>query len=211
MLSTPYFRAEDGHIYAQTYGMYHAMLAWNEELVAEAGMSEKDLPNTWEEYVRFAKELTRYDTDGNVTQAGWGTLTNYWQASWVWLDMMYQAGGHQYTEDVKKCLKTAKKTGVKLYTTKKIKDMPNAIPYPLDDIIKEFNSDYFGSGVDYAIAFAIYSGATEIHLWGILMILKFEYAHQKPSVEHWLGIAKGHGIKTVIHGKGSSILFSIPI
>jgi hypothetical protein len=114
--------------------------------------------------------------------------------------------GRRGPEEVKACLKGAKKSGVPFYTTKKIKDMPNSIAYPLDEIIEEFDSDYFGSGVDYAIALAIHKGATEIHLWGILMILKFEYAHQKPSVEHWLGVAKGRGVKTVIHGQGSSIL-----
>ena len=114
--------------------------------------------------------------------------------------------GRRTAEDVKKCIKGAKKSGVPFYTTKKIKDMPGVVVYPLEKIIEEFDSDYFGSGVDYAIALAIYKGYTEIHLWGILMILKFEYAHQKPSVEHWLGIAKGRKIKTVVHGQGSSIL-----
>ena len=114
--------------------------------------------------------------------------------------------GRRNQKEVKKCLKGVKKSGVPIYTTKKIKDMPNSIVYPLEKIIKEYDSDYFGSGVDYAIALAMYKGATEIHLWGILMILQFEYAHQKPSVEHWLGIAKGRGVKTVVHGQGASIL-----
>lgn len=85
-------------------------------------------------------------------------------------------------------------------------DEENFFEYPLQDIIDEFDSDYFGSGIDYIIALAIYEGATEIHLYGVMMSLKSEYAHQKPSVEHWLGIAKGRRIKVRVHGAKTSIL-----
>ena len=115
--------------------------------------------------------------------------------------------GRRTMEEVKKHLKVIKKSGIPCYTTRPIKGIPNAIEYPLKEIKKEFQGDdYFGSGVDYAIALAIYKGATEIHLWGILMVLRFEYAHQKPSVDHWLGVAIGRGIKVNVHGRGSSIL-----
>jgi hypothetical protein len=115
--------------------------------------------------------------------------------------------GRRTADEVRACIKGAKKSGVPFYTTKEMKNVPNSIPYPLEEIKKEFQGDdYFGSGVDYAIALAIYKGAIEIHLWGILMILNFEYAHQKPSVDHWLGVAIGRGIKVNVHGRGSSIL-----
>lgn len=102
-------------------------------------------------------------------------------------------------EVVKACLKKIKKTGVLCYSTKEVKGIPNIKPYPYDEIVKKFDSDYFGSGPDYALALAIYKGATEIHTYGILMVVGDEYFYQKPSFEHWLGIAKGRGIKTVIH------------
>ena len=114
--------------------------------------------------------------------------------------------GRRTQSDVIEHIKILKQKGVRVYTTRLIEDLPEAFEYPLDEIIKEFDSDYFGSGVDYAIALAVYLGVTEIHLYGILMLVKAEYAFQKASVEHWLGIAKGRGIKTVVHGNWSSIL-----
>ena len=75
-----------------------------------------------------------------------------------------------------------------------------------EEIIKEFDSDYFGSGIDYLIALAVYEGVDEIHLYGVCMSKKSEYAHQKPSVEHWIGIAKGRGVKVRVHGKNTAIL-----
>lgn len=100
---------------------------------------------------------------------------------------------------MKRCLKKIKNNGLLCYSTKSIKGFPTIKPYPLQEIIKEFDSDYFASGPDFAVALAIYKGFTEIHIYGILMVLTEEYAYQKPSFEHWLGVAKGRGIKTVIH------------
>ena len=102
-------------------------------------------------------------------------------------------------EIMKQCLKKLKKTGTLCYSVKPVKDIPNIKPYPYDEIVKEFDSDYFASGPDYAVALAVYIGATEIHTYGVLMVVGDEYDHQKPSFEHWLGIAKGRGVKTVIH------------
>jgi len=102
-------------------------------------------------------------------------------------------------EDVKKCIKNLKKTGTLCYSTKEIKGIPNIKKYPYDDIVKKYDSDYFGGGPDYAVALAVFKGFTEIHLYGMLLIVGEEYYHQKPSLEHWLGIAKGAGVKTVIH------------
>ena len=56
------------------------------------------------------------------------------------------------------------------------------------------------------IALAVYQGATEIHLYGIIMAKGKEYAHQKPSVEFWIGVAKGRGVKFRVHGYFSEIL-----
>ena len=90
--------------------------------------------------------------------------------------------------------------------TNGVPDAENIFEYPLQEIIEEFDSDYFGSGIDYIIALAVYEGATEIHMYGVMMELKGEYAHQKPSVEHWIGIAKGRGVKFVVHGERTTIL-----
>jgi len=96
--------------------------------------------------------------------------------------------------------------GIPAYSQGAIKGYPNIKKYPLEKIINRFDSDYFGSGIDYMVALAIYKGATEIHIYGVIMMSDTEYAHQKPSVEHWIGIAKGAGIKVRVHGIHSSLL-----
>ena len=78
--------------------------------------------------------------------------------------------------------------------------------YPLDEIVDKFETDYFGSTADYAIALAIHKGYDEINLYGVNMFGGDEYAYQKPSVDFWCGYAKGKGIKLSVFGKLCNIM-----
>ena len=58
----------------------------------------------------------------------------------------------------------------------------------------------FSSSPSVMMAQAIMDGATEIGLWGIDMALdEHEYYMQRPSMEQWIGYAKGAGIDVLIH------------
>ena len=57
------------------------------------------------------------------------------------------------------------------------------------------------------IALAIYEKYDVIELYGVDMSVDTEYSVQRPSVEYWLGIAKGKGIKTYVP-TGSTLLKS---
>jgi len=95
-----------------------------------------------------------------------------------------------------------------LYTTVPYKDIPNAILYPLEEVVDYFKLPvpYFTSGPEYMIAWAIKEGFEEIHMYGLNMTVHKEYIDQKPGVEFWTGIALGKGIKVFIQHRQSSIL-----
>jgi hypothetical protein len=80
--------------------------------------------------------------------------------------------------------------------------------YPIEEIIDYFKTDYFSNTIDYALAYAVYKGYSEIHLYGINMETDTEYVHQKPSVEYWVGRAQGMGVRVFIHGEHSSIMYT---
>jgi hypothetical protein len=111
--------------------------------------------------------------------------------------------GRRSIEEVRKHLKLVKKNGIPMFSTTEFKNIPNIKRYPVEDVIKRFGSDYFASGADYAIAYAVYKGYKEIHLYGILMTVSDERFHQKPSVEHWGGVAIGSGVKFRVHDSTS--------
>ena len=76
--------------------------------------------------------------------------------------------------------------------------IPNTTPYPTDAIERTFNRGYFTNTVSWMIALAIAEGVTEIGLWGVDMALSDEYEAQRPSVEYFIGIAEGAGIRVWI-------------
>ena len=108
----------------------------------------------------------------------------------------------------KKHLELLREKEIPAYFVSEIEGYPNIKKYPIEEILKEFGSDYFGSGIDYIIALAIYKGATEIHIYGVYMVLEDEYSHQKPSLEYWIGFARGRGISVEVHGDKTELLLT---
>lgn len=62
---------------------------------------------------------------------------------------------------------------------------------------------YFNNSISWMIALAIYQGYQKIGLFGVDMAMdgvhgESEYAFQRPSVEFWIGVARGLGIEVVM-------------
>lgn len=91
---------------------------------------------------------------------------------------------------------------------KKYPEIPTSIAYPIDEIIDAFGTDYFTNGIDYMTAYAIYTGADEINLYGVNVMSGSAYAFERPGVCFWVGYAKGRGIQVNIFGKWSTIMRS---
>ena len=88
--------------------------------------------------------------------------------------------------------------GPKVYMLKADPTIPGSVAYPIKEIRKHFQTDYFTNSISYMLALAIYEKVDEIHLYGIDMALQHESAWERPSIEYFLGIAWGRGIKVVI-------------
>jgi hypothetical protein len=75
--------------------------------------------------------------------------------------------------------------------------------YPLAEVMERFDTDYFSSTVDYAIALALYRGYTDINLYGATMADTSDYYKIKCGADFWCGYAKGMGVKITVHGETS--------
>jgi hypothetical protein len=71
--------------------------------------------------------------------------------------------------------------------------------YPIKEVMDAFDTDYFSSTLDYAIALALYRGHDEINLYGVTMSFS-DYGKLKCGCDFWCGYAKGLGVKLTIHG-----------
>jgi len=88
-----------------------------------------------------------------------------------------------------------------------------AVQYPLREVVDRFGRYlpdgrpliYWQSTVDWMLCLALHEFCREaeqekrrpegvLHIVGVDMAMDEEYAHQRPSCEHWLGVALGLGI-----------------
>lgn len=88
-----------------------------------------------------------------------------------------------------------KNADCKIYMQDHYSDVPSSVKYPLDEVLKIADIRYLTSSVAYALALAIYQGYDVIKIYGVEMESNTEYAHQRPGVALWLGVAVGRGIK----------------
>jgi SAM-dependent methyltransferase len=90
-------------------------------------------------------------------------------------------------------LKTSR---VPVVTSRAHPDYPALREFPLEDVLNTLGYDYFNNTGAYAVAYAIYSGATKISLFG----MDYTYPNVgqaergRACVEFWLGFARAHGI-----------------
>jgi hypothetical protein len=77
-------------------------------------------------------------------------------------------------------------------------DVPKATRYPIEDVKKL--GEYLTSSAAYAIAWGIVSGYERIEIYGVEMETQTEYAHQRPGVAYWIGVAIGAGVTVDYHG-----------
>jgi len=82
------------------------------------------------------------------------------------------------------------------------------IKYPIEEITKEFKTEYLCNTISYMIAYAIYTGIKQIRLFGVDAPYGGIYEIERSGIEYWIGRATERGVK-VIPCKGSHLLRTI--
>lgn len=73
--------------------------------------------------------------------------------------------------------------------------VPNAIPYPIQDMVQKYGKYFFTSSFAYMMALAMDMGCVELSLFGIDMASKDEYILQRPGGHYFMQLAAQRGIK----------------
>jgi ABC-type glycerol-3-phosphate transport system substrate-binding protein len=84
----------DGEIYSFPFNKSVRALYWNKGAFAEVGLTQA--PTNWDEYLEYAKKLTR-DTDGDGEIDQWGTAGQI--SAWMFENLLVQNGGEILTDD----------------------------------------------------------------------------------------------------------------
>jgi hypothetical protein len=81
-------------------------------------------------------------------------------------------------------------------------EIPNAVPFPKQEVLDFFGTDYFTNTVSWMIAHAIMGEYKAIEVYGVDMaqdaLSNAEYSWQRPSCEFFLGWARGAGTEIVL-------------
>ena len=99
-----------------------------------------------------------------------------------------------------------KEVEVPLYMQESYPDIPNAVEYPLDDVIA-LTGDYFHSSFAYMMGLAILEEADKLGVWGIDMTEDDEYKYQKSNAEYFIGFARGRGIEVFVPEESALLSF----
>lgn len=118
----------NGRIYAMPGDFMSMFLMYNKRLFAEAGLDPEKPPTTWEEFLEYAKKLTRdRDGDGRIDTWGFGTVGKVDPGFQLrFTPLLYSFGADYLTPDYKcsalntSAAKEAFKFWIELYTIHKV-------------------------------------------------------------------------------------------
>jgi len=82
------------------------------------------------------------------------------------------------------------------------------IKYPIEEIKKEFKTNYFSNTISYMIAYAIYTGVKQLRFFGVDAPYGGIYETERSGIEYWLGRAEDRGVKC-IPGPSSHLLLTM--
>ncbi len=87
----------DDKLYYYPDGIQTSAIFYNKKLWVEAGLTDADIPTTWDDLVGLAKEMTITNDAGEVTRSGFEWGTN--DLRWTWAMLKYQLGEFMFTPD----------------------------------------------------------------------------------------------------------------
>jgi len=88
----------DGNVYFLDIGYMTGSIFYNADHWAEAGLTEADIPATWDEFFEVAKKLTVKDETGKITRAGWN-CQGYVNSNYI-MGLNYQLGQYLFEDDM---------------------------------------------------------------------------------------------------------------
>ncbi|MBK8023037.1 MAG: extracellular solute-binding protein [Chloroflexi bacterium] len=86
-----------GKLYAFDEGFDTNVIYYGKKAWADAGLTEADIPTTWDQLVSLAEQLTQRDASGAIVRAGFDA--NLRDGRWTWVALKYQLGEFMFSED----------------------------------------------------------------------------------------------------------------
>jgi hypothetical protein len=102
--------------------------------------------------------------------------------------------------NIAEMLKWMRTTKTPIYTSRKHKDYPSLVEFPLEEVMNHLKYDYFNNTAAYALAYAIHIGATKVSIFGCDYTYPNSHDAERgrACLEFWLGYGAAKGIAIAI-------------
>jgi hypothetical protein len=92
-------------------------------------------------------------------------------------------------------------------------EIPGMVEYPLEDVLNTMALPYLNTTVAYAVAYAIFIGVKQLHLYGCDFTYPDKHAAEsgRACVEFLLGIAGSRGVVCTVAGDSTLLDAQVPV
>ena len=87
----------NGNLYAFDEGFSTSVIYYGKKAWDDAGLTDDDIPTTWDDLTALAGELTQRESNGALLRAGFDS--NLKDGRWTWVALKYQLGEFLISED----------------------------------------------------------------------------------------------------------------
>ncbi len=137
LASTPFLKdPTTGKVYTSLFGYYCDQVFLSTEDLAKQGIKEDQIPRKWDDFIKFAQQLTTKDASGKIRPGI--SIQHYYSQQWLWQTLVYQQGAFLYNEDATQAIWNSE-AGVKALQL--IKDW--YLTYKIDDVNGDRSFDRF--------------------------------------------------------------------
>lgn len=167
--------------------------------VAEKGTTYKVPVKENIAIVGFASSRSRAPYDDPSWEI-WGVNELYMVEDVKRIDVLFELHDLSWIREGKrnpKHIEWLKKASIPIWMQAHYDEIPQSVPFPKDQLVERFGR-YFTNTISWEIALAIVLGAKKIALYGVDMATDIEYTSQRPSVEYFVGLARGMGIEVYV-------------
>ena len=164
-----------GKYYSAPTAVRTLALIWNKKLFREAGLDPNVPPKTLDELAAFAKKLSKYDSQGNLIQAGLAMQPTGQGHSWIREVLFRQFGNVPYSSDYRKVTYADAKgaAALKWYTDLITKDKVGYPNFATDDVTA-FKAGKAAMNIDGSFRIATLNAVKDLE-WGVAELPQLQW------------------------------------
>lgn len=156
-----------GKLYAAPTAVRTLALIWNKKLFREAGLDPEKPPRTLDELVQYSRKLAKYDSQGNLIQAGLAMQPNGQGHSWL-RDVLFRQFGTDPYDKTGRTVNYNNDKGVAAFQWYMDRIVKDKVGYPnfMTDDVTAFKAQKSAMTIDGSFRIGTFKALPDLE-WGV--------------------------------------------